>query len=97
MAYVTRRLDEQEAPYGRVNSIAQAAQDPHFQSRKALIDLPDEALGSVKAPCIVPRFVGRDLPAPHTGPQRGEHNEAFYSALGLSAEDMARLRHGQSI
>ena len=97
MAYVMQRLDEQEAPYGRINSIAQAAQDPHFQSRQALIDLPDEALGSVKAPCIVPRFVGRDLPVPHTGPQRGAHNAEFYSALGLSDAEIERLRDSQSI
>jgi crotonobetainyl-CoA:carnitine CoA-transferase CaiB-like acyl-CoA transferase len=62
-----------------------------------VIDLPDAELGSVKAPCIVPRFVGRSLPVPHTGPQRGEHSEAFYSALGLSAQDLADLRSSQSI
>ncbi|MDI9232509.1 CaiB/BaiF CoA transferase family protein [Limnohabitans lacus] len=97
MAYVMQRLDEQDAPYGRINSIAQAAEDPHFQSRQALIDLPDDALGSVKAPCIVPRFVGRELPVPHTGPGRGEHNAEFYSALGLTEADLQRLRDSQSI
>ncbi len=97
MAHIMQRLDAQEAPYSRVNSIAQAAEDPHFLARQAVIDLPDADLGSVKAPCIVPRFVGRSLPVPHTGPQRGEHSEAFYSALGLSAQDLADLRSSQSI
>ncbi len=97
MAYVMQRLDEQEAPYGRVNSIAQAAQDPHFQSRHALIDLPDEDLGSVKAPCIVPRFVGRDLPVPQTGPRRGEHNAAFYADLGLTQQEISALLGSKSI
>ena len=97
MAHIMQRLDAQEAPYSRVNSIAQAAEDPHFLARQAVIDLPDAELGSVKAPCIVPRFVGRSLPVPHTGPQRGEHSEAFYSALGLSAQDLADLRSSQSI
>jgi len=97
MANIMQRLDAHEAPYSRVNSIAQAAQDPHFVARQAVIDLPDTDLGSVKAPCIVPRFTGRSLPVPHTGPQRGEHNDAFYSALGLSAQDLADLRGSQSI
>ena len=97
MAHIMQRLDAHEAPYSRVNSIAQAAQDPHFVARQAVIDLPDADLGSIKAPCIVPRFTGRHLPLPHTGPQRGEHNEAFYSALGLSAQDLADLRSSQSI
>lgn len=91
------RLDACEAPYSRVNSIAQAAQDPHFVERQAVIDLPDADLGSIKAPCIVPRFTGRPLPVPHTGPHHGEHNDAFYGALGLSAQDLADLRSSQSI
>ena len=91
------RLDACEAPYSRVNSIAQAAQDPHFVERQAVIDLPDADLGSIKAPCIVPRFTGRPLLVPHTGLQRGEHNDAFYGALGLSAQDLADLRSSQSI
>lgn len=97
MVYVMQRLDAQGAPYGRINSIAQAAQDPHFQSRQALIDLPDQDLGSVKAPCIVPRFVGRELPVPHTGPHRGEHNVDVYRGLGVTDEEIASLRSSQSI
>jgi crotonobetainyl-CoA:carnitine CoA-transferase CaiB-like acyl-CoA transferase len=97
MAHVMQCLDEQEAPYGRINSIAQAAQDPHFVSRQAVIDLPDADLGSVKAPCIVPRFMGRPLPVPRTGPHRGEHNAAFYADLGLSAQEMAALQDGKGI
>lgn len=97
MSVVMQCLDAQEAPYGRINSIAQAAADPQFQSRQALIDLPDDDLGSIQAPCIVPKFVGRDLPAPHAGPSRGQDNEAFYSALGLTAQDLAALRDSRSI
>lgn len=97
MSVVMQCLDAQEAPYGRINSIAQAAADPQFQSRQALIDLPDEDLGSVKAPCIVPRFVGRDWPVPHTGPSRGQDNAAFYSALGLTEQELVALRNSHSI
>jgi len=97
MAYVMQSLDAQEAPYGRINSIAQAAADPQFQSRQAVIDLPDKDLGSVKAPCIVPRFVGRELPVPHTGPNRGQDNEAFFAALGLTEQDLQALRDSRSI
>ncbi len=90
-------LDDQEAPYGRINSIAQAAADPQFQSRQAVIDLSDEDLVSVKVPCIVPRFVGRELPVPHTGPSRGQDNEAFFAALGLTEQDLQALRDSRSI
>ena len=95
--HVMQRLDAQEAPYSRVNSIAEVIKDPHFQAREAFIDLPDPELGSVKAPCIVPRFVGKTLPVPHTGPQRGQHNEAFYAAMSLSEEERERLQIKQVI
>jgi crotonobetainyl-CoA:carnitine CoA-transferase CaiB-like acyl-CoA transferase len=92
-----KQLDAQEAPYSRVNSIAQAAQDPHFMARQALIDLPDADLGTVKAPCIVPRFVGRELPVPHTGPHRGEHNENFYASMKLSENEPALFKKNKVI
>ena len=97
MEFVVQRLNEYEAPYGCVNSIEDFAADPHFISRNALIDLPDDDLGSVKAPCIVPRFIGSDLPIPKTGPHRGQDNDQFYSSLGLSSEQIDKLRGSKVI
>lgn len=97
MEFVVQRLNEYEAPYGCVNSIEDFAADPHFISRNALIDLPDDDLGSVKAPCIVPRFIGSDLAIPKTGPHRGQDNDQFYSSLGLSSEQIDKLRGSKVI
>ena len=97
MEFVVQRLNEYEAPYGCVNSIEDFAADSHFISRNALIDLPDDDLGSVKAPCIVPRFIGSDLPIPKTGPHRGQDNDQFYSSLGLSLEQIDELRSNKVI
>lgn len=87
-----KRLDDHQMPYSQVNSIADVMKDPHFKQREAVIDLPDRDLGSVPAPCVVPRFVGRQAAVPATGPATGEHNQGFYSALGLSAAEQDRLR-----
>ena len=97
MEFVVQRLNEYEAPYGCVNSIEDFAADSHFISRNALIDLPDDDLGSVKAPCIVPRFIGSVLPIPKTGPHRGQDNDQFYSSLGLSSEQIDKLRGSKVI
>jgi len=97
MEFVVQRLNEYEAPYGCVNSIEDFAADSHFISRNALIDLPDDDLGSVKAPCIVPRFIGSDLAIPKTGPHRGQDNDQFYSSLGLSLEQIDELRSNKVI
>ena len=66
--------------------------DPHFQAREAIIRLPDEELGSVPAPCVVPRFSGFPSVAPHAGPAVGAHNRAVYAGLGLTDEDLRALR-----
>lgn len=90
--HVMQALDAQQAPYSRVNSVAQAMRDPHFQSRQAVIELPDAELGHVPAPCIVPRLPGRTLPVPATGPRKGEHNARIYGQLGLGEAELAQLR-----
>jgi crotonobetainyl-CoA:carnitine CoA-transferase CaiB-like acyl-CoA transferase len=90
--HIMAALDAQQAPYSRVNSVDQAMADPHFQSRQAVIDLPDAELGSVPAPCIVPRLPGRTLPVPATGPSKGEHNARIYGQLGLSEQELEQLR-----
>jgi crotonobetainyl-CoA:carnitine CoA-transferase CaiB-like acyl-CoA transferase len=89
---IVAQLERCQVPHSRVNSVADAMQHPHLQARQTFIDLPDPALGSVKAPCIVPRF--KDVPPslPTTGPARGQHNASFYGALGLNDDELQRLR-----
>lgn len=84
-------LARHEVPHTRVNSIADIAADPHLQARQALIELADEDLGSVPAPCVVPRFAGAAPRTLRTGPRTGEHNAAFYRALGLSESELRSL------
>ena len=92
MADIVEQLERCEVPHSRVNSVADAMQHPHLQARQTFIDLPDPDLGSVKAPCIVPRFKDVANAAPATGPARGQHNASFFGSLGLSGEEMQRLR-----
>ncbi len=89
---ITEQLERCQVPFSRVNSVADAMQHPHLQAREAFIDLPDPELGSVKAPCIVPRFKDVQPKTPATGPSRGLHNATFYAALGLGADEQRRLQ-----
>ena len=68
----------------------------HFQSRQMIIRLADPEYGSLPAPCVVPRVVGRAMPVPHTGPAVGEHNAEIYASLGLDTGALAELR-GQGV
>jgi crotonobetainyl-CoA:carnitine CoA-transferase CaiB-like acyl-CoA transferase len=79
-------------PCSRVQSIADIVRDPHFLARQAIERLEDPELGSLPAPCVVPRIVGEPMPPPRTGPAIGEHNAEVFGRIGLAAADLQRLR-----
>lgn len=85
-------LEAHAIPFSKVYSAQDALQDPHFAARGSFIALPDRDLGTLTAPAPVPRFTGRRAPAPHAGPDTGQDNAQIYAALGLDAEQQARLR-----
>ena len=85
-------LNKNEVPFTKVYGIDDVLNDPHFKERKAIIRLPDEDLGSIPAPCIVPRFSGVAEYIPHSGSKTGAHNISFYSELGLSNEEISQLK-----
>lgn len=91
-ATVARALDDFEVPYSRVQSIVEIVRDPQFLAREAIVRLPDPDLGSVPAPCIVPRIVGETFELPRSGPSVGEHNAEVFGRIGIDDDTLAGLR-----
>lgn len=89
---ICTRLQPFEIPFSKVYDIEDIKADPHFQARDAIIRLPDPDYGSLPAPCVVPRIVGRDMPTPRSGPAVGEHNAEIYAELGLTGKQLDELR-----
>ncbi|MFO1268370.1 MAG: CoA transferase [Rubrivivax sp.] len=89
---VAAALDEHQVPFSKIYDIEDVLADPHLQTRRAIVRLPDAELGSVPAPCIVPRFSGLDPAVPVTGPGVGEHNTQVYGAVGVDASELATLK-----
>ncbi len=86
-------LDKHEVPFSKVYSIEDATADPHFMEREAFIALNDDKMGPIPVPAPVPRFVGRDSPpVPCVGPATGQDNAKIFEAIGLSPEDLLRLK-----
>jgi len=90
-------LQAQEVPFSKIYTIEDIMNDPHFSERQSIIRLQDPDFGSLPAPCIVPRVIGRPMQAPRSGPGVGEHNEEVYAELGFSARDLDELRRAGAI
>lgn len=76
-----------------VYSVDQIFEDPQFAARDAITLVPDDDFGSVRMQNVVPRFVREPGRVHRTAGRLGEHNEEIYSGqLGLSADELARLR-----
>jgi crotonobetainyl-CoA:carnitine CoA-transferase CaiB-like acyl-CoA transferase len=91
-AEIAPRLEEGGIPFSKAYTIEDIEQDPHYIARQAIVRLPDPDYGSLPAPCIVPRIVGREMALPRTGPSVGEHNAQVYARFGIDAAELARLR-----
>jgi crotonobetainyl-CoA:carnitine CoA-transferase CaiB-like acyl-CoA transferase len=74
-----------------VNTIAQAAQDPHPWERRALVEVPDFLAGSIAVSGDFWHF-SRTPAVVGTTPRVGEHNEEVLGGLlGMSNEEIAAL------
>lgn len=74
-----------------VNTIPQAAQDPHPWERRAMVEVPDFLAGSIAVSGDFWHFSRTPAPVGST-PQVGEHNEEVLGGLlGYSDEDIAKL------
>jgi len=94
---ISKIFDESGIPYTKVYDISDVINDPQVISRKGIIDLQDDDLGSIPAPCRVPRVPGILETSIKTGPNTGEDNLSFYKDLGLSEDEISDLKKNQII
>lgn len=92
LSAVSEQPEAAEVPFGKVCSIADAMQDPHFHARGDFVELQEPQLGVIPVPGVVPRFVGRTPPHPSAGPATGQDNAAVYGSLGAMAAQLAQLQ-----
>ena len=97
-AELISRLDELDVPVGPVNNVAEILSDPHVRARKLVGSFDYAGVGEFKALAIPYKFLGWDNPEIGRPPALGEHTESVLSALlGLSKDDISRLRAGKAI
>ena len=89
---VLRILDDISVPGGPIYSVADMAEDPHFQAR-GLFEQVEVGGKPLKIPAIVPRLSETPGETQWPGPELGEHTDAvLQSLLSLSADECAALR-----
>jgi crotonobetainyl-CoA:carnitine CoA-transferase CaiB-like acyl-CoA transferase len=86
------RLHAHEVGFSPIYDAADVFSDPHFIARKTIVSVADEELGDIRMQCVVPRFSETEVAVRRAGPSMGQHNEETYGALGLTAQDLERLR-----
>ncbi|MDC4449421.1 CoA transferase [Acinetobacter baumannii] len=89
---VLQQLEQAEVPSGRIYSVADMVNDPHFNARDMLLstELPDGQV--VKMPGIVPKLSETPGQIKWRGPELGEHTESVLKQYGYQAEEIESLR-----
>lgn len=89
---VLQQLEKAEVPSGRIYSVADMVNDPHFNARDMLLstELPDGQV--VKMPGIVPKLSETPGQVKWRGPELGEHTESVLKQYGYQADDIESLR-----
>lgn len=92
-ATIITRAREQGATIGPVNSVADMFEDAHAAARGNIVTVPDDDLGSIRMQNVAVRFTQTPGRIAFGGRSKGEDtDEILASELGLSAEDVLRLK-----
>lgn len=95
---IIQKLEEAGVPSAPIYSSADIAQDPHFRERETIIEVDDPELGRLTMPGVMPKLLGTPGRVRWTGPRLGEHNdEVFRSLIGLTDDELARLKESGTI
>jgi len=88
-----RILDEHSVANAPVRTIDELFADPHYQEAEMIVEVPDEALGTVRMQAVTPRLSGTPGKVYRTGPAHGaDTDRVLAEELGLTPDDIAAYR-----
>jgi crotonobetainyl-CoA:carnitine CoA-transferase CaiB-like acyl-CoA transferase len=92
LAELRERMHAHEVGFSPIYDASDVFADPHFIAREAIVTVQDSELGDIRMQGVVPRFSETPVSVRNSGPSLGQHNDEAYAALGLSHDEIARLR-----
>jgi crotonobetainyl-CoA:carnitine CoA-transferase CaiB-like acyl-CoA transferase len=90
-------FEQAEVTAAPVYDIEQFLADPHVRAREIVTDLPDAEMGSVPMHAVVPRLSDTPGDIRTPAPDLGAHTREILGALGLTDDDLAKLREKKVI
>jgi crotonobetainyl-CoA:carnitine CoA-transferase CaiB-like acyl-CoA transferase len=91
-AEAERKLHAAEVPAARIYTMADIFADPHYAARGMLAKVPDDELGTVTMPDVVPRLSMTPGAIRHSGHRVGQDTRRILTELaGLSAAEIDQL------
>lgn len=87
---VERMLDAEQVPASRVFTMEDIFASEHFRAREMILNVPDDDLGTVRQPGIVPKLSGTPGAVRWSGHRNGQDTRAIlqeYLAMGASEID----------
>jgi crotonobetainyl-CoA:carnitine CoA-transferase CaiB-like acyl-CoA transferase len=86
-----------EAAVAPIYDIADVMGDPQYGALGSIVELADSELGRVRMQNVIFRMSDTPGEIRWAGPPMGAHNDEVYGELGLSADDLQRLRDAGAI
>lgn len=84
---VLETLNEAHVPCGKIYSVEDIVEDPHYQDRDMVMDQTLKDGSTIKMPGIVPKLSDTPGDVRSLGPELGEHNIEILERLGFSKEE----------
>jgi crotonobetainyl-CoA:carnitine CoA-transferase CaiB-like acyl-CoA transferase len=84
-------------PCGRINTVAQALDDPHTAARRMVETVTHPTIGELKMLGIPFKFSDTPAAVGRAPPTLGQHTDEILAELGMDAAAIAALRQGKAI
>ena len=92
MAEVLAALDSAAVPAGRIYTVQDIANDPHYQARGMLAEVQMNDGSRLKVPGMVPKLSRTPGMHRRNAPELGQDTDAVLTELGITAEQIQAMR-----
>ena len=92
VAEVLTMLDAADVPGGRIYTVKDIAEDPHYRAREMIVSVTSADGLTVETPGVVPKLSVTPGAVVKRAPTLGEHTDAVLAEIGVTAAQLVLLR-----